>query len=184
MEKIINTTKEHMEKSLSAFKQELITIRTGKANAAMLDGVKVEAYGALTPLNQVGTIKTPDPKLITVEPWDKGLIGAIEKAIQKADLGLSPTNDGKMIRLAIPSLSEDRRKNFVKVAKKYAEDCKVAVRMARRDGNEALTKLEKGKEITEDDSKKSQERIQKLTDSFNSQVDTLVAHKEKELMTV
>lgn len=184
METTLVAAKNNMEKVIAAFKQELASIRTGKASLAILDTVKVEYYGTLTPLNQLATLKVPEARLITIEPWDKAAIGEIEKALNKASLGLNPTNDGKLIRLAIPTPTEERRKDLVKMAKQHAEDARVAVRLARRDGNEALKKLHDQKEISEDDFKKAQEHAQKLTDEYIAKISQLVEHKEKDILSI
>ena len=150
----------------------------------MLDGVSVEAYGTPTPLNQVGTVSAPEARLLVIDPWDKSLIPAIEKTILQANLGFNPSNDGKIIRLVVPELTEDRRKEYVKVVKKEAEEGKVAVRNVRKDVNNKLRKLEKDSEITEDELKASEEKVQKSTDKYIAAIDTALAAKEKELLTV
>lgn len=173
-----------MEKSLALYKQELVKIRTGRASVSILDDVKVDYYGTLTPLNQVGTLSTPDPKMITIHPWESKLIPEIEKAILKASLGLNPTNDGKLVRLSIPALNEERRKELVKIAKKHAEDAKVAIRMERRDANEHLKKLHDKKELNDDDFKRGEARVQKLTDEYVAKIDQLLEHKEKDILSL
>lgn len=184
MDNVENETKAKMEKALQAFRQEIAAIRTGRASLSILDEVRVDYYGTLTPLNQVATLKIPEPKLITIQPWESKLVPEIEKAILKAGVGLTPNNDGKMIRLAIPPLSEERRKELVKLAKKHAEDCRVALRMVRRDANELFKKQEKEKTITEDDMKKGETHIQKLTDDYSAKIEELLKHKEQDIMTV
>lgn len=184
MENLLNEVKNKMEKALQALKQELSITRTGRASLSVLDNVRVDYYGTLTPLNQVATLKIPEAKLITIQPWETKLIPEIEKGITKAGIGLSPSNDGKIIRLPIPSLSEERRKDLVKLIKKQGEECRVGIRSLRRDANEAFKKREKEKEITQDDLKKGEERIQKLTDEYNVKIDELLKHKEKDIMTV
>lgn len=184
MDNIIKAAKGGMEKAVVAFKAELASIRTGRANAGILDGIKVEYYGTLTPLNQVATINTPDAKMITVQPWEAKIIPDIEKAILKADIGLTPGNDGKIIRLPIPTLTEERRRDYVKIVKKQAEEGRVAVRMARREANDAVKKLHDAKDISDDDFKKSQTDIQKTTDDYIAKVDQLAEHKEKDIMSV
>jgi len=170
---------EKMQHSIELFKKELASIRTGRASLALLDGIKVDYYGTPTPLQQVATLSVPESRQILIQPWEQRIIPDIEKAIMKSDLGLTPTNDGKTIRLNIPPLTEERRKELVKVIKKKAEDARV-----RRDINEELKKLEKEKHISEDDTKKSLEEVQKLTDSFIKKIDEILEHKEKEIMEV
>ncbi|KNF08847.1 ribosome-recycling factor Frr [Gottschalkia purinilytica] len=177
-------TEERMEKSLKACKDELTSIRAGRANPSLLDRVTVEYYGTQTPLNQVANISAPEPRMIVIQPWDANILGEIEKSIQKSDLGLNPTNDGKIIRLIIPQLTEERRKELIKVVKKVSENAKIAVRNQRRDANDAVKKMLKANEITEDESKQAEEKIQKITDKYIEEVDKLMTQKEKELMEV
>lgn len=184
MEKTIKTTAELMEKAIAALKQELSVVRTGRASLSILDEVKVDYYGSRAPLNQVANLKIADPKLITIQPWEAKMIPVIEKAIMTSGIGLTPSNDGKLIRLAIPTLTEERRRELVKLLKKHGEEAKVSIRMARRDGNEALKAREKGKELSEDEVKSGEDRIQKLTDEFNKKVDELISHKEKDILSV
>ncbi|MBF0568496.1 MAG: ribosome recycling factor [Nitrospirae bacterium] len=165
-------------------KKEYATVRTGRASLSLLDDIMVDYYGTPTPVNQVAALGSPDPQTITISPWEQKIIPNIEKAIRKSDLDLTPNNDGKTIRITIPPLSEERRKQLVKVVKKKAEDARVAVRNIRREFNEELKKLEKDKHISEDETKKSQEEVQKVTDSFIKLVDEVLAHKEKEIMEV
>lgn len=165
---VLTQTKEKMEKAIAAYQRELATVRAGRANPSLLDKVTVEYYGAQTPLNQLSSINVPEARMLVVTPYDKSAIGDIEKAILKADLGITPTSDGNMIRIAIPALTEERRKELVKVVKKYAEDAKVAVRNVRRDANDDLKKLEKNGDITEDELRASTEDVQKLTDEYVS----------------
>lgn len=183
-ENILNDTRAKMEKGLAVFKHELSIIRTGRASLSILDDVKVDYYGTLTPLNQVANLKIADPKMITIHPWEAKMIPEIEKGIMKASLGLTPSNDGKLIRLGIPALNEERRKDLVKLVKKHAEEAKVALRMVRREAIEELKKQEKAKAISEDDLKKGEEKIQKLTDEYNGKIEELVGHKEKDIMSV
>ncbi|WP_235589136.1 ribosome recycling factor [Tepidibacillus decaturensis] len=173
-----------MEKAISTLKKELASVRAGRANVSLLDKVQVEYYGALTPLNQMANITTPDARTLVIQPWDKSIMGEIEKAILKSELGITPTNDGSVIRINIPPLTEERRKELVKVVKKMGEESKVAIRNIRRDANEELKKKEKNGEISEDQSHRTQEEIQKLTDKFIGDVDTVVNTKEKEIMEV
>lgn len=180
MDKIIADSKVKMQKAVQSLRDELGKTRTGRASLGVLDGIKVDYYGTLTPLNQVAALGTPDARTITIQPWEATLIPEIEKAVLKSGIGLNPVNDGKLIRLPIPSLTEERRKDIVKNLKKHGEDCKVAIRNIRRDANEAL----KEADLTEDVLKKAQNEVQKLTDDFSKQADEAVAHKEKEIMTV
>ncbi len=181
---VLSDVEQGMQKAIEAFKRELGKVRTGRANLGLLDGVKVEYYGTPTPLNQVATLNIADPRLITVKPWEKNLIPVIEKAIRASDLGLNPVTDSELIRLPIPPLTQERRKDLVKVVKKMTEDARVAVRAARRDGNEMLKEYEKEKEISEDDSKLGQKKIQDLTNKFIASVDEISGHKEKEIMEI
>lgn len=173
-----------MKKALEAFKRDLSKVRTGRASLSVLDDVRVDYYGTPTPLNQVGTMAVPEPRLITIQPWEKNLIGEIEKAILKADLGLNPSSDGQVVRLVFPPLTEERRKEMVKQVKRMGEDAKVAVRNVRRDANDTLKKLEKDKEITEDDLKRGEKEVQEVTDDYVARVDQVIAEKEKDLMEI
>ncbi|AKO93814.1 ribosome recycling factor [Priestia filamentosa] len=181
---VLNETKERMEKATGALTRELATVRAGRANPSLLDKVMIEYYGVPTPLNQLATISVPEARMLVIQPYDKTQLAEIEKAIMKADLGLTPSNDGTIIRITIPALTEERRRELVKLVKKYSEDSKVAVRNIRRDGNEDLKKLEKNGEITEDDLRSYTEDIQKLTDSYIEKVDGIAKDKEKEIMEV
>jgi len=181
---VVKDCKTAMEKRLKQFETDLTKVRTGRASISILDNVKVDYYGAPTPLNQVATLSTPDARMIVVAPFEKKLIQDIEKAIMKSDIGIQPTNDGNVVRLPIPPLTEERRKDLVKQVKKVSEDVKVAVRGFRRDSNEASKKLEKDKVIGQDDLKRLEAEIQKITDQFIKMVDDKVAAKEKEIMTV
>lgn len=173
-----------MKKSLSILKEELNTVRAGRANPALLDKILVEYYGSPTPLKNISNISVPDPRTLMISPFDPKSIHEIEKAINVANLGINPSNDGKVIRLVIPAVTEERRKELIKVIKKYGEDAKVAVRNERRDANEELKKQEKAGEITEDDLKKSLDDVQKKTDKTMKDIDQIVADKEKEIMEV
>ena len=175
---------EKMQASIEALKKDFGSIRTGRASLSLLDNILVEYYGNPTPLNQVSSLSTPDSRQIVIQPWEPKTISDIERAILKSDLGLTPTNDGKLIRIAIPPLTEERRKQLVKVVRKRSEEAKISVRNIRRDFNEALKKLEKDKEINEDDLEKSRDEVQKLTDSYIKKVDEKLEHKEKEIMEV
>ena len=177
-------TKSGMEKAVDSLRRDLSKVRTGRASVAILDDVRVDYYGTPTPLNQIGTLAVPEPRLITIQPWEKKLIPEIERAIQKSDLGINSTSDGIVIRLAFPALTEERRKEMVKQVKKMGEEGKIAVRNARRDGNETLKRLLKDKEISEDDEKHGEKEIQSLTDEFVARIDKVVADKEKELMEI
>ncbi len=181
-EAIFKQCEEKMGKAIDSTRRELAKLRVGKATPSLLENIRVEAYGSQTPLNQVGSIGAPEPRLLVVQPWDKSLIGAVEKAIRASDLGLNPMNDGQVVRVPIPPLTEERRKDLVKVAKHYAEEGRVAVRMARRDANEALKKALKDGKLTEDDERKALDKIQKLTDSRTKELDDLVATKEHEIL--
>ena len=182
--KVHDETKVRMQKTLEVFRHELSKLRTGRASISILDGIRAEYYGNLTPLNQLANLGTPDPRTIVIQPWDQSVLAAIEKAIQKSDLGLNPVNDGRLIRLPIPPLNEERRKDLVKVVKKHGEECKVSIRNARRDGVESLKKLKSDSKITEDELKKGEAQIQKLTDDFIKQIDETASHKEKDIMEV
>lgn len=173
-----------MDKALDSLKRDLSKVRTGRASLNLLDDVRVDYYGTPTPLNQVGSMTVPEPRLITIQPWEKNLIGEIEKAILKADLGLNPNSDGQVIRLVFPPLTEERRKEMVKQIKRMGEDAKIAVRNARRDANEILKKLEKDKEISEDDLKRSEKEIQDLTDHYVVKIDQMISAKEQDLMEI
>lgn len=173
-----------MEKTIHALADELKKIRTGRAQVSMLDGVKVNYYGSLSPLSQVASVSTPDAKSFLIAPWESSVLKDIEQAIVKSDIGLAPINDGKVIRLKVPELTEDRRKDLVKQTKKTVEDARVAVRMARRDANEEVKKALKDKQISEDENKKAEADIQKLTDDFIKKVDQIADEKEKSIMTV
>ncbi|MFD1953784.1 ribosome recycling factor [Paenibacillus thailandensis] len=174
---------ERMEKAIAALKRELSTLRAGRATPSLLDRVQAEYYGALTPINQLANINTPDSRTIMIQPWDKSSIAAIEKAILKSDLGLTPSNDGSAIRITIPMLTEERRMELVKLTKKFGEEAKVAIRNIRRDANEDIKKLEKDS-ISEDESRRHQEDIQKTTDKYIAEVEKVLSAKEKEIMEV
>jgi len=173
-----------MQSAVTALDRELDTVRTGRARPALVESLKVDYYGSPTPLNQVATINAPEPRMITIQPWDKTQLGAIEKAIQKSDLGLNPTNDGNIIRLVIPALTEDRRKDLVKVVHKKTEDGRVAVRNVRRDALEELRKLQHDKQVSDDEERRAQERLQKLTDKYVAEIEKHGQTKEQELLEV
>lgn len=181
---LIKECKEKMEKTIEATKHKFSGIRAGRASVAMLDGIKVEQYGSLMPLNQVGTVSAPEARLLVIDPWDKSIIPVIEKAIMSANIGLTPNNDGRVIRLMVPELTADRRKEYVKLAKKEAEESKVGARNIRKEINNGLRRLEKSEELTEDELKLAEEEVQKLTDKTIKEIDNLLALKEKEITTV
>ena len=184
MEALVKDTSARMERSIEAFRKELGKVRTGRASFSLLDGVKVDYYGTLTPLQQVGTLSVPESRLITVTPWDTKMIGPIEKAIQGSGLGLNPSSDGKMVRIPIPPLTEERRRELAKVVRKMGEDARVAVRNVRREAIEKLKDREKKKEISEDVVKRGQERIQKETDAHVKKIDEILKSKEQEILEV
>lgn len=170
-----------MQKSIEALKSELATIRTGRANASLLDHVYVEYYGSEVPLNQVGNLAVPEPRMITVTPWEKTMLGAIEKAIQSSELGLNPSNDGEIIRVIMPELTEDRRKDLVKQVKQVGEKAKVSIRNIRRDAND---EIKRDDSLPEDENKRLQDRVQKVTDQFITEIDQIIEHKDTEILTV
>jgi ribosome recycling factor len=184
MEALVKDTSARMERSIEAFRKELGKVRTGRASFSLLDGVKVDYYGTPTPLQQVGTLSVPESRMITVTPWDTKMIGPIEKAIQGSGLGLNPASDGKTVRIPIPPLTEERRKELAKVVRKMAEDARVAVRNVRREAIEKLKDREKKKEISEDVVKRGQERIQKETDAHVKKIDEILKSKEQEILEV
>jgi ribosome recycling factor len=184
MADVLDIAAEKMDKTISMFKQDMITLRAGRANPHIVDKVLVDYYGVPTPINQIGNIAVTDPKTLTISLWEVNMIREVEKAIQKSEIGINPSNDGKVIRLNFPDLTEDRRKELVKQVKKRAEEAKVAIRAVRRDVIETLKKQEKNKEITEDDLKDDEKEIQKSTDEHIKQIDTIASDKEKEIMEV
>ncbi len=184
MASVLDDNKERMEKSLQSLDREFKRLRTGRASAALLDGIRVDYYGTPTPLEQLASISIPDSRTISIQPWDRGAFKDVEKAILKSELGLNPVNDGKTLRIIIPSLTEERRKELVKIAKKFTEEAKVGIRNIRRDANDTLKKQEKAKEITEDDLHKTQDDVQKLTDEYIVKADAVFAVKEKEIMEI
>jgi ribosome recycling factor len=183
-EQIIQDAEHRMQQAVESLRHELATIRTGRASPALLDRLTVEYYGQSLPLNQVGTVAVPESRSLMITPWDKNALGAIEKAILKSDLGLTPTNDGANIRLSIPPLTEQRRKDLIKQVHKMVEDHRVSARNVRRDANEQLKKAEKNHEISEDENRRFQERIQKLTDKYIAEIDKVQSGKEAELLEV
>jgi ribosome recycling factor len=184
LNEIKKALEEHMKKTLGSLTNQLSKVRTGRASANVLDGIMVDYYGTPTPMKQVGQISTPEARMLQIQPFDKSLIGAIEKSILAANIGITPANDGNFIRISFPALTEDKRKLLVKDVKKLGEDAKVAIRNVRRDQNDKVKKSEKDKVVSEDESKKLQEEVQKITDNFIKEVDKLVDAKEKEVMTV
>ncbi|MED3660430.1 ribosome recycling factor [Ureibacillus sp. FSL K6-8385] len=184
MNSVYEQAKEKMNKSIAAFTRELASIRAGRANASLLDRINVDYYGVPTPVNQLAGITAPEPRLLVISPYDKSVLGEIEKAILKSDLGLTPANDGNVIRLAIPPLTEERRKELVKLVKKEAEEARVAIRNVRRDANDELKKMEKNGEITEDELRGHVNDIQKLTDDFIAKIDNLAKEKEEEILAI
>ncbi|MEK6623378.1 MAG: ribosome recycling factor [Bdellovibrionota bacterium] len=184
LNEVKKTLEDSMKKTLEAFKYQLTKIRTGRASPSVLDGILVDYYGTPTPIKQVGQVSTPEARLLQIQPFDKTLIPSIEKAILGANIGFTPANDGNLIRIPFPALTEERRKEQVKEIKKFGEEAKVALRNLRRDQNEKVKKLEKDKKITEDEAKRFQTEIQTITDRFSKDVDTLISGKEKEVMTI
>lgn len=184
MQSLLTDGKKRMEGAIAALNKEFDKLRTGRASTALVDNIIVDYYGTPTPVGQLASVSVPDPKTLTIQPWDKGAFGAVEKAIQASDLGLTPNNDGSVIRITIPALTEERRKELVKIAKKYTEDCKIAIRNVRRDLNDSLKTMEKDKEISEDERKKGETDVQKLTDDFVKASDAALVVKEKEVLEI
>jgi ribosome recycling factor len=184
IKEVIKATEDHMKGVIESVKKEFATVRTGRANPQILDRVTVDYYGTPTPLTQLANITVPEPRLLLIQPWDKSILSAMEKAILKADLGLNPSSDGAVIRLSIPQLTEERRKDLVKLVKKEAEEKRVVIRNLRRDTNEKLKALEKDAKVPEDEVKKGLDEVQKLTDRYISDIDKLLETKEKEIMEV
>ena len=180
----IKQMQEQMDAAVDAMRREFASVRTGKASAALLDTVRVDAYGSKMPLNQVATVNTPEARLIVVQPWDKGLMGEIERAIQTAALGLNPSNDGNVIRVPVPPLSQERRQDMVRLLHKMAEEARISVRHARQEANKQIKQLEHDHEISEDESRRQQEQVQKITDEYVSKIDELMKSKEAEVMEV
>lgn len=180
---VIKEMKRKMDRALEVLGQDFARIRTGRASVALLEGIKVEAYGSAMPLSQVASLAAPEPRLLTIQPWDGALLGEVEKAILRSDLGLTPSNDGKIIRIPIPPLTTERRKELVKSIKKMTEESKVALRNLRREANEQFKELKKEKMLSEDEAFKAQEEVQKITDDYIKRLDALAADKEKEIMS-
>ena len=184
LQDVLDTAKEKMKKSCAVYEQNLMGLRAGRANPQLLDRILVDYYGTPTPINQIGNISSPEPRLLVIAPWEAKMIPQVDKAIQKSDLGLNPSNDGKIVRLVFPELNEERRKELTKVASKGAEETKVAIRSIRRDAIEQIKKLKKNSEITEDDQRDAEEDMQKITDKAIKDVDEIYTKKEKEIMEV
>lgn len=180
----LKQAREKMDKAIEAVRREFSSVRTGKAAPALLDTVRVEAYGSYVPLNQVATVSAPEPRMLVVQPWDRAMLGPVEKGIMTSDLGLNPSNDGKVVRVPIPALTEERRREYVKVLHKMAEDGRVAVRQARKEANDDIKRRQKDGDISEDQSRREQDEVQKLTDRHIQQIDELLKHKEAEIMEV
>ena len=181
-EEILSELKQRMNNTVEAYKKDLVRLRTGRASTAILDGIKVNCYDTQMPLDQVASLSVPESRLITIKPWDQSIIGEVEKSILKSELGLTPINDGKIIRISIPPLTEERRKDLAKMARKMAEEAKISVRNHRREANEMIKESKNEKEISEDEMYKSQEEVQKVTDEFIKKIDKITAEKEKEII--
>ncbi|MEE9152856.1 MAG: ribosome recycling factor [candidate division NC10 bacterium] len=179
---VLNRIETSMKKGVEATVRDFTGVRTGRASAALLQGITVECYGTSTPLQQVASVAIPETRLMTIQPWDQSLLSAIEKAILKSDLGITPSSDGRVVRIAIPPLTEERRKELVRIVRRMAEEGRVAIRNVRRDGNEKLKALEKQKQISEDDVKKGTESVQKLTDKYIKEIEAALTNKEKEIL--
>ena len=180
----LQKARQRMDGAIEALRREFAGVRTGKANAALLDSVKVEAYGSTVPINQVGTVSAPEARMLVVQPWDKSLLKAIEKSLRESDLGLNPSNDGVIIRIPIPPLTEERRREFVKMLHKLTEEARVAVRNVRRDANDEVKQRQKDEGLSEDDIRREQGEVQKLTDQYIARIEELMKHKEAEIMEV
>lgn len=184
IDELLKDCRERMAKAVDSVSRELAGIRTGRASAALLDAIKVSAYGSMIPVKQMANIGIPDPKMIVIQPWDRTLLGELEKAILKSDLGLTPSSDGNVIRLHIPPLTEERRKDLAKLVRKLAEEGKIAIRNIRRESNDRLKSAEKDGSVSEDESRRAHKKTQELTDSFSEEVDKILEKKEEEIMTV
>lgn len=184
MKEVLNELERKMQKSIESYENELTSVRAGRANPQVLDKLKVDYYGTETPIKQVASISVPEARLLVIQPWDASLIKPIEKVLLKSDLGITPSNDGKVIRLPFPQLTEDRRKELVKVVKSYSENAKISLRNLRREGLDKLKKMEKDKEISEDELKQAEEKVQKIIDKFTKEVEEITKKKEKELMEI
>lgn len=184
MESVLKDCDKKMDKAILNLEKEFSRLRTGRASTGLVEGVTVDYYGTLTPLNQLASISIPDSRTISIQPWDRNAFSSVEKAIMKSDLGLNPVNDGKVIRINIPPLTEERRRDLVKIAKKYAEDAKIAIRNIRRDANDVIKKMKNNKELNEDEMHKGQDEVQKITDSYVEKSDQVLEIKEKEIMEI
>lgn len=184
IKELLQENQEKMDKTIAVLKKDLASLRTGRATPALLDKIMVEYYGAMTPINQMANVSAPEPRLLVIQPWDKSVMSDIERAIMKSDLGLTPNNDGTVIRLGIPQLTQERRNELVKVAKKKGEESKVVIRNLRRDANEDLKAFEKDGDISEDDSRRGQDEIQKITDKYIKEIDNIITTKEAEIMEI
>jgi ribosome recycling factor len=184
MESVLKDCDKKMDKAILNLEKEFSRLRTGRASTGLVEGVTVDYYGTLTPLNQLASISIPDSRTISIQPWDRNAFSSVEKAIMKSDLGLNPVNDGKVIRISIPPLTEERRRDLVKIAKKYAEDAKIAIRNIRRDANDVIKKMKNNKELNEDEMHKGQDEVQKITDSYVEKSDQVLEIKEKEIMEI
>lgn len=184
LQELYDETRRNMDRSIKSLNSDLGSLRVGRANPQLLDRIQVDYYGVMTPLNQLGNISVPEPRLLVIAPWEANMISSIEKEILKSDLGIMPNNDGKVIRLAFPELTEERRKELVKIAYKMGEETKVAIRMSRRSANDQIKKLKKNSEYSEDDLKSAENEVQDITDEFTEQVDTIIKDKEKDILEV
>ncbi|MDI6604880.1 MAG: ribosome recycling factor [Thermoanaerobacteraceae bacterium] len=184
MSDILKTSEDKMKKSILILKNELMAIRAGRANPSILDRISIDYYGTITPINKLATITAPEAKVIVIQPWDTSKLSDIEKAIQKSDLNINPTSDGKVIRMVLPDLTEERRKELVKLVRKKGEEAKVAIRQIRRDANDAIKKMDKNGEISDDEKSKKEENVQKLTDKYIKKIDRIIDAKEKEIMEI
>ena len=180
----LQKAKERMESALESLRREFAGVRTGKASPQLLDAIRVEAYGSRVPLNQVGTVSAPEPRMLTIQPWDRGLVKDIERALRESDLGLNPSNDGQLIRIPIPPLTEERRREYVRLLHKLAEEGRVAVRQARKDANDEVKARQKKEGLSEDDIRREEKEVQKLTDQYIAKVEEMLKHKEAEVMEV
>jgi ribosome recycling factor len=180
----LQKAKERMESALESLRREFAGVRTGKASPQLLDAIRVEAYGSRVPLNQVGTVSAPEPRMLTIQPWDRGLVKDIERALRESDLGLNPSNDGQLIRIPIPPLTEERRREYVRLLHKLAEEGRVAVRQARKDANDEVKARQKKEGLSEDDIRREEKEVQKLTDQYIAKVEDMLKHKEAEVMEV
>lgn len=184
LEQVLSSAEDRMEKAIQVLKRDLTTVRAGRASASMLDKITVEYYGSQMPVNQVASVTVPEPRQLVITPWEKNMLGEIEKAIQKSDLGINPMNDGTVIRIVVPALTEQRRQELVKVIRKFAEETRVAIRNVRRDANDELKKAEKAGDASEDETRRATDKIQALTDRFVGEVDKLATARERDVMEV